>query len=679
MLDVLGDDAPLLISMTDVAELAGVHRPVVTNWRRRHPGFPAPVDDRSRPLFEAREVCEWLVSTGRAERERIEPDLCLHAIGAFTGTLPPRELVATVTALICLRHLDDEPLASSTVGELRDRAVDVDPTDDLLRSEIGMLLTGNLPRLVDHLIEAAWGCRLAFERILGARARLSARELTSTAVDPQLVRLVAGLSGAAERALHSSPLVFADPSAGAGDLLIGVIEGLAESCAPVVVAVEPNPYLARLLRRRLAIAGLPAEDRDVRVVADPAAGAADPDAVVTQLPYEPAETRSAAGVLDRIDDIAGRLAPGRTAVVVGPADVLTGELPRFSGPERARAGMLAGGMVEAVIRMPGGLVPFRPGYETALWVLTSAPTSPVRGRVLLGDVSGRALTADVVDALVADVVTWRRDGHRPEAHTRRFCVQVDIAALVDAPGPLAAPRLPSVRERGTRVPASVTRVAELENALADLAAARRPPVRSGVVQAPPAAPELVGLGGLVRSGQVQLVQGSRILADDVVGDGRYRVVGPGELAGDPAGRTIDRAVLAERYPRAQLTEPGDVLLTLTPRLFTTVDHLGLSVVEYPARVLRVPPGRRDRLPPRVLAALLRASAAPRTGSAVRASRRLLDLEVPVLTADAARHLDALLARLDDRRALAVAELAALDEIAGITTSGLADATLTFHR
>ena len=49
-------------------------------------------------------------------------------------------------------------------------------------------------------------------------------------------------------------------------------------------------------------------------------------------------------------------------------------------------------MVEAIIRLPGGLVPFRPGYETALWVLTQARDSRWRGRVLLADVSDRELT-----------------------------------------------------------------------------------------------------------------------------------------------------------------------------------------------------------------------------------------------------------------------------------------------
>ena len=142
--------------------------------------------------------------------------------------------------------------------------------------------------------------------------------------------------------------------------------------------------------------------------------------IVTQVPYQPGEARDAAAVLDKVDDVAVRLSPGRFGVVLGPAAVLTGELPPYSAEERARADLLAGDMVEAIIRLPGGLVPFRPGYETALWVLTQARDSRWRGRVLLADVSDRELTHEVISDLVEDVVTWRRDGYVPGAHRRVF-------------------------------------------------------------------------------------------------------------------------------------------------------------------------------------------------------------------------------------------------------------------
>ena len=37
------NDADTLVSLADVAEMAGVSRPAVSNWRRRNPDFPSPV------------------------------------------------------------------------------------------------------------------------------------------------------------------------------------------------------------------------------------------------------------------------------------------------------------------------------------------------------------------------------------------------------------------------------------------------------------------------------------------------------------------------------------------------------------------------------------------------------------------------------------------------------------
>ena len=107
----------LLMSMTEIAELAKVQRPVVTTWRRRHRDFPAPVGgDAAQPLFDPRQVADWLISTGRADRDQIEPELSLYTLTGLADQYPGTDLVAAVTALICLRYLTDEnePLADGT-------------------------------------------------------------------------------------------------------------------------------------------------------------------------------------------------------------------------------------------------------------------------------------------------------------------------------------------------------------------------------------------------------------------------------------------------------------------------------------------------------------------------------------------------------------------------------------
>ena len=80
--------SPLLMSMSEIAELARVKRPVVTTWRRRYPDFPAPAGgDAMSPLFDSGQVAEWLIGTGRDPECRIEADLSLHALSGLGAGL----------------------------------------------------------------------------------------------------------------------------------------------------------------------------------------------------------------------------------------------------------------------------------------------------------------------------------------------------------------------------------------------------------------------------------------------------------------------------------------------------------------------------------------------------------------------------------------------------------------
>src|SRR5262249_39698860 len=140
---------------------------------------------------------------------------------------------------------------------------------------------------------------------------------------------------------------------------------------PMFRAADADLYFARLTARRMAVHDAPLAAVDVAVAGELPEEWGDLDVLVSQVPYAPSESRAAEQVVDTIDDIALRLALGSSAVVVGPADVLVRELQPYSPAERARARLLSSGVVEAVILLPGGLLPFRPGYEVAVWVLTA--------------------------------------------------------------------------------------------------------------------------------------------------------------------------------------------------------------------------------------------------------------------------------------------------------------------
>ncbi|MEV4382733.1 N-6 DNA methylase [Streptosporangium sp. NPDC049644] len=683
-------DAVPLMSMPEIAELAGVKRPVVTTWRRRHRDFPGPVDgDANMPFFDAREVAEWLAVTGRVERHRVEEDLSLYTLARLGHVLPGKELIAAVTALICLRSLEgDGPLvdgAGDVLAGLRDRAAQTDREDELLRSEIDAIPArcSWLAGAVDDLVEAAYGCGNAFERVLDRRHRFDASDLYTAAVAPELARLIAGVSGVREKAREADGSVLVtDLAAGPGDFLAAAARLLRDD-SPMFTAADPDPYLVRLTRRRLAVQEIPSLDVDIRVGDRLPDEAGDPDVILTQVPYRPAEERSAAEVIAWMDDISVRLAPGRTAVILGPADVLTGELKPFSKEERARADLLKTGMVEAVIRLPGGLVPYRPGYETAIWVLTSAHDSQWRHQVLLADVSERTLSADVVDALIEDVVTWRRPGFAPRAHARRFATQVSVNDLVTTPKPLIT-RPPTGIANSSAAPAvTVARANELERELywsGVRVYVGASPIRTGLAESVGNRPRAVTLGKLLRDEHVQLRQGSRLKPEHLGTGGNYAVLGALEILGRRriGERMIDILTLTEHYPRAQLTSSGDVIVTTAPEFGVMVDHEGRSLVEFPARVLRVSATGHDQFTPRVLAALLADNASARVAGSVRSARRLEEHRLALLQPDLVTDLDALLTALEERRRAAREELDMLDELARIAVTGLGVGTLTLN-
>jgi len=140
---------------------------------------------------------------------------------------------------------------------------------------------------------------------------------------------------------------------------------------------------------------------------------------------------------------------------------------------------------------------------------------------------------------------------------------------------------------------------------------------------------------------------------------------------------IDRETFAQGHPNARLTEPGDVLITMTPRPAAMVDRDGFSIAEFPVRILRIPPAEAEQFTARVLAALLFADGSgTRAAGAVRAGRALEDQRVLLLPPGQVRRLDQLFAGIEARRDLARKELDVLGELQAATIGGLIDGTLT---
>ncbi|MFG1866198.1 hypothetical protein [Microbispora bryophytorum] len=699
------EDARWPISYAEIAALAEVQRPVPTTWaRRHHDTFPEPITQESgRPLFDGREVIAWLLATGRgnADPRKLRAELALHTLAGWRGRLPARVLLNGLTALICLRQQQDAPLGGYDWPSLLRRAARLDTEDTFLLAELRALAEPNmapgaegagtaLAALADELVEAAYTPAEAFDWVLDARRRLEAQELIADEPAPVLTRALARLCGIAE---VDDGATIATPYARSGDLLAAMHAQAAPDAGHTYLAADPDPDFVRLVRRRMLAREVYEFKLDVTVGPELSLDDwGDPDVVLCALPYEPGETRNALTVLERIQALTDLLDAGSTAVVLGPADVLVRPLPPHGDADRLRRSFLTEGLLKTAVSLPEGAFPYRPGYRTAIWVLTRTPERERHGLVLLADLSARSLTEQALDALVEDVHIFRSAGWQDDRrHTPRHAVILPAKVLDDRPGTAFTPQHRPHETRYTRaVMERPERISRLEIRLSELVEQVRQELSSlnghavlrthAVLRSEDRPVRRTTVGRMLQDRRLRRLPGHRIKDEHIISDGGYAVLGSAEVLGAASvgARRIDPLLFTAAYDHANLTRPGDVIVTMNPEFGVHVDEEGLSVVAYPARVLRARPDAERPVRPRVLAALLRAAAAEhgRVNGAVRASWRLEDLLIPDLTPDEAERYDALLAEIERRDALLRAGITALEDLNRLTAAGLADGTLT---
>ncbi|WP_434742442.1 SAM-dependent DNA methyltransferase [Micromonospora sp. SH-82] len=666
-----------LMSQREIAQLARVKKPAVITWRRRHPDFPAPVPGNDgQPLFPADAVVAWLLRTGlgRADPDTLRAERSMHTLAAYARRHGGRRTIVVLGAALCLRHLTGQALPADPLPLARR----LDPEDEFLLHELADAPepTG-LTQLVEQLIEGAFDPWHSCQFLLSSANRLGWPELTADGLTPPTVALIRRVADVPTRLRAHRTVTIADGNAGAGDLLTALVTDQDRDNLRVNAFVA-NEELARLVRRQLLLAEWPEFQFDVR--ADELNEEfAEPDLIVTRLPYQPAESRDALADLNQVEAIADLLGPGRTAIIVGPASSLVDQL-RDGPAALRRSALLISGIVEAVVRLPGGVYPARPGYPAALWLLTRDPIPAAKGRVLLVDLSGRALDQSAVESAAEDILLWRAEGHRSDGHDPRTGRIVPLesldlrrAAALRPPGPA------SVTLRARLAADRPALVGEVERRLTDAEqeaiqyAKEHGFLNTGAVQRDEAGPKEISCGALRTARRVRFLTGHRLKPEHVGQRGHHRVIGAAEVLAQESGRWMDRLTLAAQYPQVALTEPGDVVVTSVPRFGVLLDD-GFSVIEFPASGLRISAG--DPLTPRVLAALLSTVRnMARSPGAVR-SPRLRDVMVPDLAPDEAARLDEVLRRLEVRELLLQRQADLLARLRELVVTGFGDGTLT---
>lgn len=169
-----------LVTMTEIARIAGVTRQAVTNWRRRSGSapFPLAVDSLGgAERFDLRDILDWIDATGRGRN--VDARLDAPSI-AVPGDLD----LDNAVALLALRGGVSEDLAPLSPQERIALAEEMDPDDRYLLAEVRELAADDdLAAYVDELLAAAFGPSDALDRLYASRAAQGSRGLTPALID----------------------------------------------------------------------------------------------------------------------------------------------------------------------------------------------------------------------------------------------------------------------------------------------------------------------------------------------------------------------------------------------------------------------------------------------------------------------------------------------------------------
>lgn len=666
---------PLLLTLSGVATLAKVERPTVSMWRSRAAAsaepFPEPVRTEPQHLFDGEQVTMWLSTTGRGNNSEAAADLAV--VASLESSSGPEQMTVMhgLTALLTLAVSTGERLSTLSPSDVLNLADDADPHDVLLYSEIQALgaEVTTLARHAERMADAAYTPTEALESLIRRRAGNGAPLIRLTPVTPIAAELVARLTAALVAPDAVDSTTFVDPYACA-DVLVTLRGLLPENASPTVaVDLQSRTPDARLYRRRLVTHGwrlVPVDrDEDRRLVLP------GDCVVVAVLPFATARSNEDQSALAMLDDLALALGAGDQVVVLGPVTPLVGRLSSASDRE-TRDALLRSDRVRTIARLPRGLVTGSPRQSVALWVLGAArDNTPVADRrTTVADLSATQLDAGSVEDLATDVVSAVADPRNARRHMFRFARSVPTRELLASTGDLVGTPRPRAR-RVTEVPAETAlRLRELLDVV-NGASPGELTVDADIQEGTTGG--LVTLGELLVRRVTRMVSGHRLRAVDILNGptaGGVTVIGIPELLGhSPLGtRTVDRLTFSTAYPAARYTEPGDVVFCTTPGIGARVDEEGLSVVQYPARILRLAPEARGLLP-RLLA---------RDIASAPAKTPWRTWPVRVVPVDQTAALDGVLDRIAAEHLRATERLTTLDALAALLADGVASGALTLN-
>ncbi|WP_328853231.1 N-6 DNA methylase [Micromonospora globbae] len=564
------------LTASGIAELANVGRAAVSNWRRRHADFPAPVGGTpTSPFFDAHEVEQWLRRHGKLHQPAIDQWAWRH-IESYQPSAQITEALGIAGAYLLVRSQHSrkaDPLLTPKQLVARLRALDsglAELVGDMLPKQWTPQLT-TLLRTIDQLSEEQEP-ETAFE-FLHSRYANSAHPLSGLASTPDSVAdVMLTLAGSGTRTF--------DFTCGTGSLLRAAVDrALQDGEVTHVYAQEINPQYALIALLRLWFVHLRAQ-RDGHQTMPPAIHIGDSmladafpdlqaDVVVANFPfgihdwghdrlaYDPRWTYGlpprTEPELAWVQHALAHLSPDGTAVVLMPPAAAQRPAGR-----RIRAELVRRGALRAVIALPAGLMP-PTGIGLHVWVLTHPHRQqPQSGGLLVVDT-----TAASTDRPLSDIVgtAWRayltgRNTESPGVHRT-----IPIIDLLDDQVDLTPHRhLPQAHDLATDPNHLIDKISDFGRLIGDVRQGL-PAVQqasSTVLRTAPRA----SMADLIRAGSVSVLRAPSRGQDTTHGADDYVLTSADILAARPATGTTNRAASNHSGPRVS---SGDILIPVMGR------------------------------------------------------------------------------------------------------------------
>ncbi|MEU4773952.1 N-6 DNA methylase [Micromonospora sp. NPDC023644] len=397
---------PTQVTAAEISRLAGVTRATVSNWRRRHPDFPAPSGGtETSPAYDLDAVRAWLSARGQLPASS-PADVLRTALRtsvtdlAHRSRLLPLVVAAsriTDSALKKAVGLPDDQLSTWVQKTSRSYAVDFPGTGSLTGQPDEAEVLRAVLRCVDE-VGAAQTLEVLAEGEIGD-GKTGGAYRTPPPVADLMAELLAGPG-------EPYPDRVVDPACGVGGLLLAAAgRGARELYGQDAVAVFAAQAAARLA---VQAGGAKAKVQVGDSMRDDAFPALAADAVLCAPPYGHREwghedlaydPRWMFGLppkgeseLAWLQHCLAHLTPGGHAVLLMPP----GAAFRPSG-RRIRAEMVRSGALRAVVALPAGMAqPLHIGLQ--LWLLERPhPQAALPPTVLMVDTVGTS-TTDTDDA-----------------------------------------------------------------------------------------------------------------------------------------------------------------------------------------------------------------------------------------------------------------------------------------